>query len=71
MPVVAALNILLLNSVTGPLFTTTMVANTQAPHNNNDMVHLARAPIRRCRNCLPELALNEAVVTVESIERDL
>jgi hypothetical protein len=71
MPVVAVLNILLLSSVTGPFFTKTMVATTQAAHNNNDMIHLAKAPIRRCPNCLPELDLNEAVVTVESIERDL
>ena len=48
MPVVAVLNILLLSSVTGPFFTKTMVATTQAAHNNNDMIHLAKAPIRRC-----------------------
>jgi hypothetical protein len=71
MPVVAALNILFVNSVTGPLFTTTRAANTQAAHNNNDMIHLVKAPTRRYRNCLPDLALNEAVVTVESIETDL
>ena len=69
-PVVAALNIFLVNSVTGPLFATITVANIQAAHNKNDMIHLAKAPSSRYRNCLPDLAMSEAVVTTESVETD-
>jgi hypothetical protein len=34
------------------------------------MIHLTELPMRRCRSCLPVLALNDAVVMVESIEVD-